>query len=877
MGRITGWIAALRRRDAWERDLRAELSQHVEARAADLVRSGLRPDAALRQARIELGSVEGYREEARAASGFRPIDELRQDARYALRGMRRNPLFVAVAAASIALGVGANTVVLGTVDALLLRPLRVPQADRIYLVEANFWSQLSYPNFRDLRARASSFSALAGYSLTPIALAADGRAEQVWGELVTGNYFELLGLRPAAGRFFTAIEDEREGAAPLAVVSHRLWLHRFAGDSGVIGRAIRLNGRPFTVVGVAPASFRGSEVLLSSDLFLPMSMQGTVQGSSLRESRDTWNTFVLGRLAPGVDRETAEAELASIAVALGREFPQANEGLELRLGRPGLFGRKGHGAVTGFAAGVVALALLVLVAACANLASLFSARVSDRGRELAIRLSIGAGRGRVARQLVTESILVSLLGGALGWVGARWILAGLSGWRPPGLPLQVDLIPDWRIFGVALLITILAGALAALAPTRLGTRVDLNRVLRGLPAGGRPGRRWTTREALLATQVGLAALLVATCLVSIRGLARALDLPTGLDAGRVGVAFFDLSARQSQAGKLAFQQRARDAVAALPGVSAAAYGSSVPLSIYQSHVSAFRHDDTRRRPTDAHPLTEYSVSPGYLGILGIRLVEGRDFTPADGLDRRKVAIVNRRFAATVLDPGPAVGQRFRGPDDGMFEVIGLVEDGRYENLAEAPRAVVFWPAPQSPSAPTFVLARSTTLPPRELARQMERAITALDPELPMSNVGSVEDLLGFAFLPSRVAAVALSAFGALAIALAFTGINGMAAYAVSQRTREIGIRVALGARPGAVLRLVFGRTTKVLALGSLAGLAVALAAGRLLSNVVVTAIPAEPIVLLGTGAAMVLAGCLAALVPARRATSIDPLRAVKAD
>jgi predicted permease len=874
--RLRTWLRSFWRRDAWEADLRLELANHVSERAADLVRRGMTPEEARRRARIELGSAERYREEARTETGFRLIDETRQDLRYAYRGMRRAPLFVLVAVVSIALGVGVNTVVFSIVNSLILRPLPIADPERVRLIEPNKFMTFSFPNFRDVRDRNTTFAGMAGYRPAALNVSADGRTEQLWGQLVTGNYFSLLGVVPSAGRFFTAAEDVGEGGAPYAVLAYSTWVRRFGADPSAVGRRIQINGRSYTVLGVAPRGFFGTETVFRPELYLPMSMQGVVQGRSFLESRDTWDTFVIGRLAPAVTREAALADLGAIAAALAREFPRDNEGLELSITPPGLFGAKARSGVAAFAAGVLALAVLVLIAACANLASLFAARVSDRGRELAVRLSIGAGRARVARQLITEAIAVALIGGAVGWVAARWLLGRLTDWRPPGMPMQVDVDPDIRVFMIAFAATMIAGVISALAPARLATSVDLNRVLRGMPASGRPGRRWTSREALLAAQVGLAALLVTTCLVAVRGLSRSLEMPVGIDDRDVSLVTFDLTSEgRSQETSRVFQRSAVAAVAAIPGVAAAAYGSAVPLSVYASHGTNFRRDNAALKLTEEIVATEYCVSPGYLSVMGIRLTDGRDFTSTDDGDRL-VAIVNHRFARLALDPGDPVGQQFRRGDGKLVEVVGVVEDGKYETLTEAPRAAVFWPAAQYFVPQTFVVARAAH-PGTAIASRMEEAIRGLDPNLPLTNVGPVRELLAFAFLPSRIAAVALSAFGGLALLLAITGINGMAAYAVSQRTREIGIRMALGARPPTVLRLVFGRTALILGLGSVVGIALALGAGRLLAGVVAGAVPGEPLVLGAAGLAMVAAGMLAAAVPAYRATAIDPLRAVKGE
>ena len=388
--RVRNLLRVLRHRHRWETELQDELRSHLDARAADLVSRGLTPPEAIRRARIELGPTERYRDEARAASGLQWPDDIWQDLRYVARTLRRAPSFAVVAVVSLALGVGANAVVFSVVDAVILRPLPIARPEEVVYVQPNFYTSFSYPNFRDVAARATRLSGMAGYSLTQVAISTDQQAERVWSFLVTANYFDLLGVRPAVGRLFASDDDRAAGATPQVVLSHPAWQRRFAGDSAIVGRSIPVNGRPYQVVGVADQRFHGTEVVLSPELFIPLAMQADVMGRSWLESRDTWNLFTIGRLAPGASRDAAAAELSTIAAALAREYPDANRGLTISLARPGLFGDQGRQPVAAFAIGIQVLALLVLLAACANLASLFTARISDRAPELAVRMSIGA-------------------------------------------------------------------------------------------------------------------------------------------------------------------------------------------------------------------------------------------------------------------------------------------------------------------------------------------------------------------------------------------------------------------------------------------------------------------------------------------------------
>jgi predicted permease len=536
----------------------------------------------------------------------------------------------------------------------------------------------------------------------------------------------------------------------------------------------------------------------------------------------------------------------------------------------------------------MALACLVLLAACANLASLLAARAADRHRELAIRLSIGAGRGRIVRQLLAESALLALLGGAVGCGVAAVLLRLLSQWRAPlDFPVYFDVNPDAGVFAFALAAALVTGLLFSIAPARQALGADLDQVLKGAPAGGmelrrtrrgsgpRPPRRWAMRDVLLAAQVILCCVLVSACLVALRGLARTLSMPLGFEPRGVAVASIDLGLAGYDAQRCeVFQRRALEAASRLPGVVAAGYGNSLPLSIDQSNKIVFRAETTDFRLTQGKNASSYQVSPGYLRALGARLLAGRDFTWHDEVRSPPVAIVNLTFARQVFGTSTAVGRRFRAGRGPLIEVVGLLGDGKYVSLTEDPRPAFFRPILQDPNGTSVLVVRST-LPAGEMALELRQAIAGLDPRLPVYGLGSLWQMLGFALFPARAASVALGAFGLLAIMLAATGIYGLASYAVSRRTREIGIRVAVGARPAQVLAFILGRTALLLGVGSAIGLALGFAVRSVLASVVYLASPYDPLVLVATALIMVGVGVAAAGGPARRALAIDPVGALR--
>jgi predicted permease len=781
----------------------------------------------------------------------------------------------------MALGIGANTLVFSVLNALVLQPLPVSEPAEIVFVEnANreFPSQ-SFPNYRDLRDRNDAFAGLVGYRISPMNVEGPDGAAREWGYLATGNYFDVLGVTPAAGRVFHQADDLSPGANPIAVLSHDFWMARFGGDPSIGGRTLRINRLPYTIVGVAARGFRGTEHFYQPALWVPMMMQPQIEvGSPWLDRRSTSNTWIVGRLKPDVTIAQAEANLNTIAADLAREHPAVNRGLALKLSKPGLIGDTLGTPVRLFTLGVLALAALVLITACANVASLLLARGTDRQREMAVRISIGAGRRRLLRQLLTESLVLSLAGGLGGLAVATLASRALSAWRAPlEFPIQFDVQPDWRVFLFAFLISMAAGLLFGVAPARQASRTDPGVALKGGDETRLRLRRLAFRDLLVVVQVALSFVLVAACLLSLRGLQRTVTMPLGFDPEGVAVAGFELglAGYTEPQGRL-FQQRALEAVERLPAVQSAAYSNSVPLSIDQSSTIIVPEDRPNLQHADAPRATYYQVSPGFFRTMGIRLRAGRDIARTDAADAPLVAVVNEAFVRRIFPSGDVLGRRFRyGGTGPMTTVIGVVEDGKYQALTEAPRPVVFRSILQSYNSTTMLLVRSTQAP-EHMVPAIRRAINGLDQELPLHGTGTLREMLAFAFFPTRAAAVALSAFGLLAIALAATGIHGLVAYAVARREREIGIRMAIGANRLSVLRLVLARIAALLAIGSVLGLLLALAAGRLLASIVYDASPRDPVMLVAVASTMMAVGALACWPGVRRAVRLDPASALRA-
>jgi predicted permease len=869
---------ALRRRRNWESDLDDELRLHLELRAADLERDGIPRDQAKRQARIELGARESYKEEARAAFGLRWLDEFVQDFRYSCRILRKSSAFAAVAIISLGLGVGANTVVFGVLNTLLFKPLvGIAAPDGVYFVQPDRGTGMSFPNYRDVRDRNSTFAGVIASRFVAGGLTTDSGVERLWGYLATGNYFDVLGVRPALGRFFHAEEDRMAGGSPYVVLSYASWQTRFHGDPGIIGRNIRISSLPYTVLGVASRGFRGTEIFYVPEFWVPMSMQPQLENSPWLEDRNTQNSLVYARLKPGATQTQSEADLKQMVADLAREYPRVNDGLSLSLAQPGMMGNLLRGPMQGFVVGVMILAGLVLVAACANVASLLAARSRDRFREIAVRVSIGASRARVVRQLLTESILLTALGGLCGTAAAVWLLGILSAWRLPlDISAQFDIEADPRVLVFAAAVTMAAGVLAGIGPVRQAWGTNPNDALKGTQAAGTTRHKWAARDLLFAAQVALCCILVTACLVAFRGLARAVSARPGFEVQGTSIVVFDLGmARYSPADGGRFRRRALESVLQLPGVTAAGYASSVPLSLDQSMTEVFPEQAAGFTVRAGTLATYYHVSPGYFAAIGTRLLRGRDFSWRDGREAPPVAIVNETFARQVAGTADAVGRLFRYADRTLVEIVGVVEDGQYISLTEEPRPALFRPAEQWYSPETVLIVRAVI--DGAHANEMRKAIAGLDSTLPVHRTGSLAQHIGVAFFPAKAATVALAAFGALAAMLAITGIYGIASYSVSQRVREIGIRIAVGAQRRHVLRFVLGRTVVLLVVGSALGIAGGAAASRLLANIVYQASPRDPLVLGSVAATMAIIALASALGPARRAISTDPLRALRQD
>jgi predicted permease len=604
-----------------------------------------------------------------------------------------------------------------------------------------------------------------------------------------------------------------------------------------------------------------------------------LEGYNFLIKRGSHGLFVIGSLKPGVTPRQAEENLAAVAHQMTREHPTEDDGLSVRLVKPGLLGDTLGGPAPPFLAAIMALALLVLLAACVNLAGIFAARAADRSRELAIRLSIGSTRWRILRQLLTEAFLISVVGGVAGTLLATTMLKVLSHWQPISeYPIHVTVVADTPTYLIAVLLSLAAGILPGLLPARQVWRTNATDALKSGATSARITRRLTLRDLLLGIQIALCALLLTASLVALRGMQRSLHAPLGFVPQGAMVADTDMHmAGYSDDTAFPVQRRIIEQTLQIPGVQAAGTLDSLPLGGGGSNWSVYREGTTDLRSSNSVMTPHsYGISPGYLKAAGTTLMTGRDFTWDDGPKSPTVAIVNEFFAQKMFgNAQSAIGHHFLGGDKSNYQIVGVVENGKYEVLTEDPSPAMFFPLAQSHEANTILIVRSD-LPPADLASSLNRMLNGIDPSMPFL-LSPWPDRLSLALFPPRIATAALGVMGLLAAMLAITGVFGMATYTVSKRMRELGIRVALGAHRGQVMRAALGRPLLVLLSGSLAGLILGVLASQLLAALVYDATPRDPLVLIGAVLAMALIGLIATWIPARRAVAINPAQLLRQD
>ena len=882
------WLARLRaisrglfHRRRLEADLEAELRGHLDQEIENNLRAGMTLEEATVAARRLVGPVALYKEECRDARGAGFFETLARDLRYAWRTLRRTPLFAVAAISTLALGIGANTTIFTFVENLLLR--RLPVADPGQLVALNWGgnANFSYPNYVDFRDRNSTFSSLVADRYQDVSISLRARDNvRVWGYEATGNYFEALGIRPLMGRFFGRADDDKPGAHPVLVVSYRFWRGRLAADPKVIGRAVKVNGYPFTIIGVAPASFTGTELVVAADYWLPLSMVLQAEpGNNFLQYRSSQNLWLLGRLKPGVSRRRAEANLDQIGEQLARSYPDDVSKQRFQLSQPGLLGNMLRKPIAGFGVVLMAIAAAALLLACVNLAGMLLARAADRRREVAIRLALGASRPQLLRQWMTESLLLAAAGGSLGFLLAFGACRLFNSWKPDfDIPFLMELHPNGLVLGFAALISLLTTLLFGLAPSLQAIRTDVIPSLKNEPAWKRL-RRWNVRDVLVAGQIAISMMLVICSVLVVRSLQHALSLNLGFHPEHAVSVSLNLSSR----GYDAQRSRRFDAelvakASALPGIESAGITSVIPLSIAGNEGDfVSRTDRPVPPPSERHVGMIYNITPGYFQAAGTRLLRGRNIDDRDRTGAPAVVVVNDALARLLFPNENPLGRHIRmstSAQDPGVEIVGVVETGKYESIGEDPKPAVFRPVAQTGTGWTTLVVR-TPLPPAAVVEMLRKNVLDLDPDLTIFGAGSLQDKLALPLFPARAAAIVLGVFGALAMVLAATGLFALMANAVARRGREMGIRMALGARPSQVLFAVLRRTVALCAAGISVGAVIALAGGHLLSAILYDVSPHDPVTYVTALVLMVSVALLACWHPASRAVRIDPSRALR--
>jgi predicted permease len=914
---LRSYLNSLLRRGSVESNIEAELRTHIELRAEDLERTGLTPAEALRRARIEFGPIETHKVNIRSSLGLRLLDELRADLRYAVRMLRRSPGFTAVAVASLALGIGANTIIFTLAKGVLLDRLAVPQPNQLRLFAIirdrrnsplhSFWGDFyktpdgrsithsfSYPVYQLLRQQnlakpvledLFAFKDLRDYRLTATV---DGHPDTVTGELVSGNFYQQLGVQPVLGRAIQPSDDGAPGSGPVAVISDGLWARLFGRSPLVIGKTIELNLVPITIVGVNPPGFTGAaRVQLSSDVFLPFSMQPTLvpeRSGSVLDKPGEWWMSIMGRARPGVSGEAARA---TVAVWLDQDI-RATVPVENDASMPDFVvesGSQGLAETThDYAAPIYVLSALtgfVLLLACANLANLLLARSAARQREMSVRLALGASRSRVLRQVLTESLLLSSLGGiagfALGYLGRDIIPHLLStAWRPAPFYARFDL----RIFAFTATVSILTGILFGLAPAWHATRTDVNTALKDAASSATRRRKGLAGKSIVVFQVALSMLLVVGAGLFARTLINLNTTSLGFDPHNL--LLFSIQAppaRYPAPQDIALHQRIEDRLAAVPGVQSVTLIEN-PLLADNISNTTFLPTDQPKPTGDDRVRAVNGVGRSFFETYRIPILYGRSFGPTDTATSPRVAVINQSLAHTVYPNIDPVGKTFtskrhQGDPEAIYQIIGVSADAKYDALQEDPPPTFYTLYRQAKEEQFLTYTIRTQLSPAAILPTLRNAVQSIDKDLPLRDIRTQAEQIEDSISQQRLFATLTAGFGILALILACIGIYGIMAYNVARRTSEIGVRMALGARTRQVLFMILRESSWLAILGIAAGLIAAIALTRFVGNMLYGLKPSDPTTLIAATLILLAVAIAAAYGPARRASRIDPMQALR--
>jgi len=889
----------IRHKKQVDQELTQEVQSHLELLTELKITQGLTSEEARRAALIELGGVDQVKERVREVKIGRTLETVWQDLRNGTRMMIKQPVFSLIAILTLALGIGANTAILSAVNGFILRPLPVDKPDELVAPlwgskkDAEVWGGLSYHNYVDLRDRNQSLSGLLAWRMTSAGVSSgasgdSAHAEVAWGELVSANYFDVLGVKPVLGRGFLPEEERTQDTHPVVVISHSLWQERFNADLGVVGKKIYLNGTPFTVVGVAPATFKGLKFAFRQAFWAPLMMSAKLGAGGEWETDRSWPRFdTLGRLKPGITKAQAEADLNRLAEGLAQQYPKSNADTKVQVVSQ-IDGLLGPVAKVFRWSGLVALcgSGLVLLLACANIANLLLARATSRAKEIGIRQALGAGRTRIVRQLLTESALLALLGGALGWLFAYGGAALFQAATPPiPFPIELNFNPDLYVLKWMAGVTLATVVFFGLVPALKATTTDLVAVIKTAAAGQEHRTlrwRWLSlRKALVVVQVAISILVLICAGLFLRTLNHAAKMDPGFRTENLITMKLDpeLVAYDETAGKRFYTETLRR-VTALPGVRTASLASFLPLGDSNDEFGpVLKEGEPEPLPNQGINVWCNRVGPGYFATVKTPLVRGRDFTEHDTKDAPLVVIVNQEFARRFYGREEnALGKRFRfwtsvAP---LREIVGIAKDGLYHSFYEDPHPYMFLPEYQLYQSSMMLLVSAQSVGDlRVITEKVRHEITQVDARMPISGVAWSEANMSFAYWGPRLSAGLSTALGLLALLLATMGVYSVMTYTISQRTREMGIRMALGAQMRDVLRLIIRQGMRPVLIGIVLGLACAWGLTRLLASFLLGVGTTDPFTFAGMAILLVAVASVACYLPARRATKADPVVALR--
>ena len=879
--KICRWLRSLGQRQAVKQEIDEELRFHIGQRTAENLAAGMSPEDAAREARKRFGNLQSVREECRDARGASFGETVLQDFRFGVRMLGKNPGFTAVVVLSLSLGIAANTTIFSFVNALLLRPPPVEKPDELWQIwrlrpkassESKRLGVWSRAEIAYLRAQNQSFTALGAFDAEPAFTSwnHNGIGESAQSLFVSGNFFDLCGIRPALGRFFIPAEDQSPGTHPVVVISHGFWQRRLAANPQAVGSTLMINGVALTVIGVAPSSFTGTTAGIAPDLWVPFMMVPSVLHDAGWLTRtDAHSAIGLARLKPGVSESQGAVELT----VLTRRFEAEIRGHDLEDGAvltPSLMVPVPlRGFVRAFTGTLMGAVFLVLLIACANAANLQLARATVRRQEMAVRAALGAARGRLIRQMLTESALLATLGGGLGLLLSVWLAQLIVQLIPTTLPIRFAATLDWRVLAFTAVVSLFTGVIFGLAPAFRGTRLDMASTLKDATRGS-GARRSRFASVLIVGQMALCLILLLAATLCLRSLVNAHASNPGFEVkGRVAASFnlgdLDYSPAQSKE----FYARLISRVQTLPGVRSAALTWHLPLGT--------EHNNGRFQVEGQEPVAgeagfffeQFGVGPGYFATMGTRLLQGREFSEADREGAPSVVIINEVAASRYWPGQNPIGHRLSGR-----EIVGVVQTGRYRTLGEDPKPAFFECFHQSSRLRATLVAQAQGEAQPVLAA-IRRVTQELDPRLALTGITTLEQHLSLALFPVRTSGLLLGVLGIVALVLAVSGLFGVIAYSVSQRTREMGIRMALGAQRRDVLRLVLRQGMKLAGIGIVVGLVGALAATQLLRGLLFGVSPTDPATFLIIPPLLLAVAWLACWLPARRAARVDPMVALR--